>query len=68
MFPIEIDKKVPEEKVFQHQYPWQVIVELTKMPRNMSYQDVYKGLTYLMRPCMAFYNHFLEGRLESSSC
>jgi len=57
----EVDKKVPEEQVFKHQWPWHVVVELNKMQKNLSYQDIYKGLSFLMRPCMAFYNHFLEG-------
>ena len=66
-FHLEIDKKVPEEHVFKHQYPWQVVVELTKMQRNLSYQDIYQGLAYLMRPCMAFYNHFIEGKVKSDN-
>lgn len=57
---IEAHLRVPEEKVFKHQWPWHVVVELTKMNRNLSYQDIYKGLCYLMRPTMVFYNHFLE--------
>ncbi len=57
---IEAHLRVPEEKIFKHQWPWQVVVELSKMNKNLSYQDIYKGLSYLMRPTMVFYNHFLD--------
>jgi len=61
IFSLESEKKVPDEKVLKNQYPWEVVKELTKIQKNMSYQDIYQGLTYLMRSCMTFYNHFLEG-------
>eukprot|EP01017_Pseudomicrothorax_dubius_P037324 TRINITY_DN5459_c0_g4_i1.p1 TRINITY_DN5459_c0_g4~~TRINITY_DN5459_c0_g4_i1.p1 ORF type:complete len:950 (-),score=187.80 TRINITY_DN5459_c0_g4_i1:961-3810(-) len=51
----------PETRVTEHQWPWQVVIELARTHRPLSYLDVYRGITPLMRSSMIFYNHFLEG-------
>ena len=43
--------------------PWKVVPELNTMEKNYSYNDVYKGMAAMMRPCMVFYNHFEESIL-----
>ncbi|EAR83930.2 hypothetical protein TTHERM_00773400 (macronuclear) [Tetrahymena thermophila SB210] len=49
-----------EEKIFQHQYPWQVVPELARINKKAIYPDVFKGMALMMRSCMVFYDHFKD--------
>lgn len=68
LLPI-LDKEydIPNEKIMKEEWPWQVVIELTKMGRNYSYSDIYKALTNLMRPNMVFYNHFVESKFKNNA-
>lgn len=58
---MESPDDVIEEKVMEFQFPWQMIPELNKMDKKKSYLDCFRGMTYLMRSTMCFYNHCLTG-------
>ena len=52
--------EVIEERVHpNHTQPWNVVPELDKMDKRISYSDVMKGMTSLMRSTMVFYNFFV---------
>lgn len=56
-----LDKSLSKRE-FDHQWPWQVVPELSKKQQELSYSDVYKGMTHFMRPTMIFYNHFQDSK------
>lgn len=55
--PYEDDEIVPEQ-ITTHKYPWDVVPELAKMNKRLSYADIYKGMVPLMRNSMIFYDHY----------
>ena len=54
------DEMIEDFKVHKDIFPWQVVPELTKMDKKITYQEIFKGMTPLMRSTMVFYNHFAE--------
>lgn len=53
------EQKLPD-KTSKYIWPWDMVIELSRMNKKLAYSDLYKGVTHLMRPTMIFYNHFLE--------
>ncbi|KRX09647.1 hypothetical protein PPERSA_09317 [Pseudocohnilembus persalinus] len=52
------ENEVIEEKIFNAKFPWDIVPELSKIKKNLSYPDIYRGIVPLMRSTMIFYNHF----------
>jgi len=49
-----------------HDWPWQVVIEIAKQNRRLTYPEIHRATTQLMRSTMVFYNHCLEGETLST--
>ena len=43
---------------FNKAFPWEIIPELNYMEKNLTYEDIYKTIAFLMRSPIKFYNYF----------